>query len=259
MHQLTCNPQRLFTLQIVNNWSTMFAKLSILYFLLRLFPRTARRTLSVFIYTGIALNIVYTVILTLYLGIQCGPRPDGHGQFPASCGGPVRDEVGWASAALGIFLDLYVLAISIPTVANLQMSVKRKVGVILVLGTGLLYVELFLISPKKYFLPGAPSIFRTNLLLRQSLPLLHPNPLLPRHRLLLHRPLLEPNPPNRTGHVRASHRHHHRVPARPARPLVAPPDQILRLLPPPDVPLLGLHVQSPEEHRVSEPGQEWRR
>lgn len=141
VHQLTCNLQRLFTLQIVNNWATMFAKLSILYFLLRLFPRTARKTLSVFIYLGIGLNIVYTIILTLYLGIQCGPRPDGHGQFPASCGGPVRDEVGWASAALGIFLDLYVLAISIPTIANLQMSAKRKIGVIVVLATGLLYVE----------------------------------------------------------------------------------------------------------------------
>ncbi|MCJ1380211.1 hypothetical protein MMC17_003314 [Xylographa soralifera] len=129
---------RLFVLQLVNTWSTTFAKLSILFFLLRLFPKTVRRSLANLIFFGIGLNLLYTVILTLYLGIVCSPRPGGGGQFPAQCSGEIRLQVGDASAAMNLFLDLYVLAIAVPTIATLQMSTRRKIGVILVLGTGLL-------------------------------------------------------------------------------------------------------------------------
>lgn len=116
----------------------MLVKLSILFLLLRLFPRSARRTLAYLVYLGLALNILYSIIITLYFGIVCAPRPGGGGTFPASCSPGIRLQVGISSAALNAFLDIYVLAISIPTIAALQMSTRRKIGVSLVLGTGML-------------------------------------------------------------------------------------------------------------------------
>ena len=90
------------------------------------------------LYVGIFLNSVFYFITTLYTIIVCTPRYGDNGMLPAQCSSEVLLQVGEAVAGVNMVLDLYTLGVSIPTVVLLQMSVRRKVGVILILCTGLM-------------------------------------------------------------------------------------------------------------------------
>ncbi|KAG9230917.1 hypothetical protein BJ875DRAFT_137795 [Amylocarpus encephaloides] len=127
-----------FTLNITNFWSSAFAKLSILFFLLRVFPRKVRPTIAYLIYIGAAINGLFYCILTIYTGVVCAPRQSTGGFYPAKCTPAVRLQTGQASAAVNAFLDLYILAISLPTLWALQLPKGKKLGVIAVLCTGIL-------------------------------------------------------------------------------------------------------------------------
>jgi hypothetical protein len=114
------------------------AKVSILLFILRIFPRLTSPKTANAIYAGLALNAVSYIALTLATFILCTPRMGEAGQLPQKCSPKVRMNIGIASAAVNAVLDLYVLAIAIPSLWTLQLPMKRKLGVIVVLGTGLL-------------------------------------------------------------------------------------------------------------------------
>jgi hypothetical protein len=128
--------QNLFVIQLLIPVASGLAKVSILLFFLRLFPKRASPKTAYLIYFGLVLNILFYVILFIYTCVVCGPRPGDKGQLPAKCDGSLRMTLGVACASVNAVLDIYVLLVAIPSLWMLQMPTKRKIGVVLILLTG---------------------------------------------------------------------------------------------------------------------------
>jgi uncharacterized membrane protein YcgQ (UPF0703/DUF1980 family) len=109
-----------------------FAKLAILFLLLKAFPRIARPLTAYFVYAGIVVATLFYVIQVLYVGIHCGP------QNATPCSVPTQVNLARACACINLILDVYILVIAIANVWTLQLTTKRKMGLVLVFLTGLL-------------------------------------------------------------------------------------------------------------------------
>lgn len=116
------------------------AKVSILLFIHRIFPRLASPKIAYAIYGGLVLNVLAYTAMTIATFILCTPRRGEGGQLPAKCTPKVRMDIGIGSAAINAGLDVYVLAIAIPSLWSLHLPLKRKIGAVLVLATGLMQV-----------------------------------------------------------------------------------------------------------------------
>ena len=102
-------------------------KLSLLLLYLRIFaPNNITRCL---IYLGMAVcAVAYTVLLFLNIFSHI-------------------DTVIAAKKSLGainLASDIYILCVPIPTVSKLQLSTKKRIGVMVIFATGFMYVVFFL-------------------------------------------------------------------------------------------------------------------
>ncbi|KAF2267212.1 hypothetical protein CC78DRAFT_577411, partial [Lojkania enalia] len=127
----------LFMLTLFTPLATGLAKISILLFILRIFPRVASPKTAYATYCGLFLNTAFYTALTIATFVICTPRSGEAGQLPAKCDPRARMNLGIASSAINAALDIYVLAVAIPSLWTLQIATKKKIGVILVLGTGM--------------------------------------------------------------------------------------------------------------------------
>jgi hypothetical protein len=123
---------RLFVYLLLGPVPNGFAKLSILFLLLKIFPRTARPLASYCIYLGIAVVFLFYSINVLYTGIHCGPYRH------EACSVETQVNIARASASINLILDVYVMAIAIVNIWTLRMTTRHKIGVILVFMVGIL-------------------------------------------------------------------------------------------------------------------------
>ena len=115
----------------------LFTKLIILLQLLQVFVLSKNNYRYYFLHTLIWLNILFFTTLMFLEIFQCWPRvkiwnatADGH------C---IDISVTFiATAAINVLSDVSILALPIFWVAKLNMRLKKKIGVLLVFGTGVL-------------------------------------------------------------------------------------------------------------------------
>lgn len=127
----------MLSMTILCGLANYFAKMSILLFIKRIFPRVVSRTTAYAILFGIIFNTVAYSAITIYTCAMCIPRVGSGGSLPAQCSGPLMMSLGTAGAAINATLDLYVLAVSIPSLWILQMPMRKKYKVVGVLTMGL--------------------------------------------------------------------------------------------------------------------------
>ena len=132
---------------IIRALGLLFAKLSILVLLLRLFSPNRRFRYA--IYVGIVWTTLVSLTTVIVAGALCAPRKgeafDGM-KFAQRCG---HSQI-WATVqgALNVVLDFYILYLPIPVVWKLQLERNRKIGVLGIFATGLMYyLSMFVTVP----------------------------------------------------------------------------------------------------------------
>lgn len=114
----------------------MFAKLSILLLLFRLFSPDRRFRYS--IYVGIVWTTLISLTTVIVAGALCAPRK-GESFDSLTLVQRCKNEEIWAAVqgALNVALDFYILYLPVPVIWKLQLGRKRKIGVLGIFMTGL--------------------------------------------------------------------------------------------------------------------------
>ena len=127
----------IFSETIIGAFAFSFSKLSILFLLGRLFATT--RTFRYLGWHGIAWTALISMVSIFVDCALCAPRPGeswGSSVVAKSCA-----KMGiWAvvQEALFVALDFYISFLPIPIVLKLQMSFKKKFGVLAIFMTGMM-------------------------------------------------------------------------------------------------------------------------
>ncbi|XP_014558611.1 hypothetical protein COCVIDRAFT_14235 [Bipolaris victoriae FI3] len=110
-------------------------KISILLFLLRIFPRPTTRKLS---YGTLVFTSLWTVAFILAGALQCRPPSFYWISWDMKSQKSCIDfgALNWANSVLGIALDTWILAIPLFEVIYVQLSWRRKLGVSLMFFVG---------------------------------------------------------------------------------------------------------------------------
>jgi hypothetical protein len=114
-----------------------FTKVSFLCFCLRIFPR---KELRITCYALSAVSIAYGLAFALTCIFNCTPITyiweSWDGEHRGKC---INFHVfAWAHAGINIALDLVVIAVPIPELLRLSMSMKKKIQIILMFSVGAL-------------------------------------------------------------------------------------------------------------------------
>ena len=121
---------------VVGVFGWLFSKLSILLLLFRLFSPNKLTRYLLFVGVGWALTIA--VITLVLAGAMCAPR---HGESfdNLTLSSRCSHQTTWAvvHSVLILVLDFYILYIPIPRIWRLQLSLKRKIGVLSIFMTGI--------------------------------------------------------------------------------------------------------------------------
>lgn len=113
-------------------------KISILCFYLRVFPKKGFR-LATFI--AIGLNVAYLITFVLISVFQCNPlkgaylRWDGEHDFKCNN----INAQGWAAAVFNMILDIVVMVMPLPELYGLNLSMRKKIGLLCMFSLGILY------------------------------------------------------------------------------------------------------------------------
>lgn len=123
---------------LVGALALFFSKVSILLLLFRVFS-TKRRT-RLFIYFGIVWAALIGCTALVVACALCIPRGNESFDSLPSIERCTHQEI-WAvvQGALNVALDLYILYLPIPLVLALQLGLKKKLGVLAIFMTGLMY------------------------------------------------------------------------------------------------------------------------
>lgn len=113
---------------------------SIIFFYLRVFPRTSNYTIYRLVYWTGVLNAVHITCFTLAVVLLCQPTEyfwyqwDNKGPVQGHCGN--ANTLAWAAAGAGIALDLWLIALPWPGIWKLNLSWRRKTfaGIMLTVG-----------------------------------------------------------------------------------------------------------------------------
>ena len=123
-------------------WDEMFyatslslTKISILFFYLKIFPG---RQFRYMVYTLIFANICYIIVFDCLFAFQCNPIAGAwlswNGGLASKCIN--INIVVWSAAAINIVLDLAVLALPLPELFRLSMSLRKKIQIITMFAVG---------------------------------------------------------------------------------------------------------------------------
>lgn len=117
--------------------SIALLKLSLLLFYLRIFPSTGVRRL---LWATVAFDVLYGIAFVMTALLQCQPISyfwtQWDGEHQGTCVN--INAVGWANAAVSIFLDVWMLALPLSQLKGLRLHWKKKVGVALMFFVGTL-------------------------------------------------------------------------------------------------------------------------
>ncbi|CAD6567800.1 MAG: hypothetical protein ASARMPRED_001148 [Alectoria sarmentosa] len=127
--------------QIVLILSTMFTKVSICFFLLRIFgtkPMWKRG-----LYAIMAFAVVTNISSASIVLAQCSPvQKLWDPLMPGTCWGPDTEiSIGDYNGAVSVFCDWALASLPIVFMWNLQMSIKLKVGICVLMGMGFFLEE----------------------------------------------------------------------------------------------------------------------
>lgn len=128
--------QILFASAIFLNFSIFFAKNAVLLLYLRLF--SINSTLRRVIYAGMAFTFpLYWTQIGL-LAYFCAPGPSQPWDMSTTQGCTRTITWGVVQGTLNVCLDIYMLILPVPPILHLQLSNRRKIGILVVFGTALL-------------------------------------------------------------------------------------------------------------------------
>jgi hypothetical protein len=116
------------------------AKVSILVFMLRIFPQEQFRRV---VYVVVALVVAYTITFIFATVFQCQPVGYFWKQLDDAEVGQCNhiNLQAWLSAALNIVLDILILALPLRSLWSLQLSLARKLTVMAMFSLGILWVR----------------------------------------------------------------------------------------------------------------------
>lgn len=128
-------------------------KTSILFLYLRLFPDPKfRRT----VWATQAFNLLMVGSFIISDFLQCQPISffweSWDGEHTGRCFN--INALAWAHSALNIALDFWMLYLPATQVWSLQMKVRKKIGVILMFGIGILWVSCSHCAPHVFIVFG---------------------------------------------------------------------------------------------------------
>jgi len=131
---------------IVYGPTVFFIKVSILILYQRLF--SLKRWMKILIYLGMGYIFLANAIATILFGALCAPR-NGEPyiiryQRPI-CVDNVNN-LALATSIVNLVSDIYLLALPLPLVLKLQLSNKKKTGLVAIFMTGILYFGPILVS-----------------------------------------------------------------------------------------------------------------
>ena len=116
-------------------------KISILCFYLRVFPKKSFRIMTFIV---IGLNVAYLITFVLISVFQCKPLRGAYlhwdGEHEYKCNN--INAQGWAAAAFNMVLDIIVMIMPLKELYGLNLSLKKKIGLLLMFSLGILYVNL---------------------------------------------------------------------------------------------------------------------
>lgn len=120
-------------------------KLSILFFYLRLFPGPNIRK---WIWGTIIFNTIFTLLFILIGLFQCAPIRFYWKRWDNEHKGKCMDinALGWANAGISIALDIWMLALPMTQLVNLNLHWKKKLSVAAMFGVGALSVSCSLLD-----------------------------------------------------------------------------------------------------------------
>lgn len=161
----------LYVLGVLYFLQIALLKLSILLFLLRIFPRPLTKRL---LKATIAFNLLYGAAFVITGIFQCQPISfywTSWDKNPAIRGKCINiNALNWSNAVIGVVLDVWMLAIPLYEVFHLQLSLRKKISVALMFFVGTLYVlrlegipQNFLIRFQCYSNISCPSTVSGNL------------------------------------------------------------------------------------------------
>lgn len=131
-----------------------FTKISFLFFCLRIFPRKELRT-TIFVLVGV--SAAYGFAFTLTCIFNCTPVSyiweNWDGEHTGKC---INFHIfAWAHAGINIVLDIIIMAVPLPELWRLSLSLKKKIYIMMMFSIGLLYVLL------SFLLLGLPPLRMT--------------------------------------------------------------------------------------------------
>ncbi|KAL3431899.1 hypothetical protein BDV09DRAFT_198257 [Aspergillus tetrazonus] len=114
-------------------WTLCFAKVSILFLYKRIFP--LRREIVASWIGIIADAIMYTFCISMAIGsvVKCAGLEDTDDAYCRFIAGPMVIIV----SVINVVTDVYVLILPVPRLLKLQVTTRRKVGLLLVFASGL--------------------------------------------------------------------------------------------------------------------------
>lgn len=135
----TYQPQIYFWDEILYLFIVPATKISIICFYLRIFPR---REIKLWSYALIIANVLYLIAFETVTIFQCTPI-DGawrhwDGEYNATCRNISMQAFGAAIAC--IVLDVATILLPLPELWRLNLSMQKKLQVMFMFSTGLLYV-----------------------------------------------------------------------------------------------------------------------
>ncbi len=143
----TLTPQNITDFLYWFYWQTIFyfvnmtwIKLCLVLFYLRIFPGQIVRQLLI---GTLVVTALYGVIFFFLAIFQCSPISLFWNQWDGEHEGKclALNSIGWANAAIGVVLDLWMLAIPLAEVRKLRLHWKKKAGVGMMFLLGTLYVR----------------------------------------------------------------------------------------------------------------------
>lgn len=116
-------------------------KISIIFLYLRIFRE---KSFLYFAYALIVANVAYLLAFEAISIFQCWPIPGAwrawDGTFHAKCRNV--NLQGWMSATFSIILDVLTLILPLPSLYKLEMSMKKKIQIMMMFSVGVLYASL---------------------------------------------------------------------------------------------------------------------
>ena len=132
--------QRMFVQSVIAWPAIILAKLAILFLYLRIFQ--IQPTVRYAIYAGVGwtfLTYLPNMVISAYF---CAAHPGEPWDMNVGLRCANKNALKWlvVSACMSVLLDLYILALPIPVVRKLNISGRKRFGIILIFLTAFLYV-----------------------------------------------------------------------------------------------------------------------